>query len=287
MLTIFTIPKPFKGHISIIQKNAISSWMLLQPACEIILFGDDEGIAEIAQEWGVRHIVDIEKNSYGTPLLDDVFKKAHQNAHNDLLCYVNADIILLEDFLGAVKQAEELKENFLLVGQRWDVTMDFLWNFSGEHWEEEMHNYIKEHAKLHPPRGSDFFIFSRESFLDIPSFAVGRAGWDNWMIYHACECGIPVIDITQVTTVIHQNHDYQHVKQSIDNAYENPESKENRKIIGNENNVYTLNDANYILTSQGLKSDIIKRIMRYINNMKMKFYRHIRKIPLRCKIIKH
>ena len=285
MLTIFTIPKPFKGHISIIQKNAISSWMLLQPACEIILFGDEEGTAEIAQEFGLHHITNIEKNSYGTPLLDDVFKKAHQEAHNDLLCYVNADIILLQDFLEALKQAEKLKDNFLLVGQRWDVTIDFLWDFSAGNWEEKMHDCIKEHAKLHPPMGSDFFVFSRESFPNIPSFAVGRAGWDNWMIFHARESGIPVIDVTPVTTVIHQNHDYQHVKQSTDNTYENPESKENRKIIGNGNNVYTLNDANYILTSQGLKWNIIKKIMGYINNIIINVYCVVAKILSRCKLI--
>ncbi len=59
MITIFTIPKPFKGHISVIQKNAIKSWTLLEPSCEIILFGDEEGAEEIAQELSLRHIKNI------------------------------------------------------------------------------------------------------------------------------------------------------------------------------------------------------------------------------------
>ncbi len=29
MLTLFTIPKPFAGHIGLIQRNAIASWTLL------------------------------------------------------------------------------------------------------------------------------------------------------------------------------------------------------------------------------------------------------------------
>ena len=56
MLTIFTIPKCFRGHISVIQRNAIRSWRMLRPECEIILFGDEEGMKEVAEEFGVRHI---------------------------------------------------------------------------------------------------------------------------------------------------------------------------------------------------------------------------------------
>ena len=53
MITIFTIPKPFKGHINTIQRNAIQSWMQLKPECEIILFGDDYGVSDIAKEFGL------------------------------------------------------------------------------------------------------------------------------------------------------------------------------------------------------------------------------------------
>ena len=51
MLTIFAVPKPFRGHIGVIQRNAIRSWTLLRPACDIILMGNEEGIAEIAAEF--------------------------------------------------------------------------------------------------------------------------------------------------------------------------------------------------------------------------------------------
>ncbi len=62
MLTIFTVPKPFRGHIKVIQTNAIRSWLLLRPECEVILFGNDEGTAEIACELGRRHIPNIDCN---------------------------------------------------------------------------------------------------------------------------------------------------------------------------------------------------------------------------------
>ena len=50
MFTIFTIPKPFQGHIGTIQRNAIQSWTLLHPRPEIILFGSEAGTAQVAAE---------------------------------------------------------------------------------------------------------------------------------------------------------------------------------------------------------------------------------------------
>ena len=65
MLTIFAIPKSFEDpHINIIQRNAIQSWLQLQPKCEIILFGNDKGVAETAEEFGVKYIPEIEKNEF-------------------------------------------------------------------------------------------------------------------------------------------------------------------------------------------------------------------------------
>ena len=274
MLTIFTVPKPFRGHISLIQKNAIKSWTLLQPPCEIILFGDEEGVEETAQELGLRHIKNIAKNEYGTPLLNDIFTKAHNEAYSEVLCYVNTDIILLQDFIEAIKIVQTLNEAYLMVGQRWDVDIDIPWDFSREDWQETTCEYLKRHAKIHPPLGSDYFAFPRGNFESIPPFAVGRAGWDNWMIYNARTNGVPIVDATAITTVIHQNHDYSHVKQSVGNTYENPESAKNREMLRGTDRIYTPKDADYILTQNGLTKAVapkeisaIQRIWIFLNRI--------------------
>ena len=85
MMTIFSIPKPFKGHINTIQRNAIQSWLQLYPKCEVILFGDDEGVAETAVEFGILHIPEIEKTELGTPLLSSAFDSAQKIAKNQIL----------------------------------------------------------------------------------------------------------------------------------------------------------------------------------------------------------
>jgi hypothetical protein len=51
MLTFFTTAKPFVGHSGIIQRNALRSWKLLDPDVEVILFGDEEGAAEVSGNW--------------------------------------------------------------------------------------------------------------------------------------------------------------------------------------------------------------------------------------------
>ena len=250
MLTLFTIPKPFRGHIAVIQRNAIQSWVELGE-CEIMLFGDDEGVAETAAEFGARHIPDVSKNEYGTPLLDFVFRRAQELAAYDLICYINADIMLLGDFLSAVSQIQ-LKE-FLMVGQRWDVNLDQAWDFRDKRWRERLRGHVAEQGALHPPGGIDYFVFPRGVLGTLPSFAIGRASWDNWIIYRARSLRIPVVDATQMVIAIHQNHGYGHIQLRTDEKWEGPEAERNRDLMGSPDYGFNLTDANWVLTPQGLR----------------------------------
>ena len=65
MLTLFSTAKPFLGHSGIIQRNALQSWKLLHPDVEVILFGDDEGAAEVARELGIRHEPQVDRHPLG------------------------------------------------------------------------------------------------------------------------------------------------------------------------------------------------------------------------------
>lgn len=251
MLTIFSIPKPFEGHIGIIQRNAIASWRKLTPACQIILCGNEAGTRQIASEFGTDFLPDISRNSYGTPLLDSVFQLANRCAQYAVVCYVNADILLLNDFLNAV--ASVPLKNWVMVGQRWDVNLDERWDFERTDWQEQLGQYVREHGTLHGPTGIDYFVFPRDSQSSrLPPFAVGRPGWDNWFIYNARRQGIPVIDATQMVTAVHQHHDYRHVPQQRDNSWEGPEADRNRELMGGLVHAFTILDATHQLTKAGL-----------------------------------
>lgn len=263
MLTIFSIPKPFNGHIGMIQKNAITSWLMLSD-CEVILFGDDEGVEETAANLGARYVHEVRKNEYGTPLLDFVFEQAEELAENDTLCYVNADIILPGNFLSVLKQIRFKK--FLIAGQRWDINIDRPWDFERTDWEDKLRSRIAREGSLHPPLGSDYFIFSKGTLGKLPAFAVGRPGWDNWLISRAKALGIPVIDATQVMTVVHQNHNYCHVPKGTGKDYLGPEADRNLGLIGSKNFLFNLEDADWVLIPQGLHRPewTLNRLKRFI-----------------------
>ena len=250
MLILFTIPKPFRGHIGLIQRNAIRSWTLLRPACEIILFGDDEGVAGVAQELGLRHVPEVARNEFGTPLINSIFERAEATASYRLLAYVNADIILVSDFVAAVRRIPFRR--FLMVGQRWDVDLDRPWDFSPG-WETRVRAHVGHHGRLHPRLGIDYFVFSRGLWGSIPPFAIGRTVWDNWLIWRARERRAIVIDATEAVLAVHQNHDYGHIPDGIEGAWKGSEARRNLELAGgHQARGFTLDDATWMLPARGI-----------------------------------
>jgi hypothetical protein len=206
MLTLFTSPKPFTDpHISVIQRNALTSWTLLRPRPEIILFGDEAGTAQVSRELGLRHIPDVPCNEFGTPLLNGLIKEAEHRAGYDVLCYVNADIILRSDFLNAVRRVLACKQRFLVTGCRWDVDITDSLDFQAQDWEQKLGRLVAATGRLHRG-GADYFIFPRGLFRDLPPLALGRGYWDNWLLWKALHEGTAVVDATFAITAIHQRH---------------------------------------------------------------------------------
>jgi hypothetical protein len=241
MITFFTIPKPFEGHIGVIQRNALRSWRALNPQFEIIIFGDEAGIAEAAKDVGAIHISEVHKNEFGTPYLDGIFSKVQEIAKNDIICYSNADIVFLSDFPAGINKINE--DRFLLVGQRWDLDLTMEIDFS-QNYEHQLRELTARVGKPLGINGMDYFVFRKGTFNTMPAFLVGRAYWDNWMIYDARSLGIKVIDCTTGFIVIHQNHNYAHVKKST-GRYWGPESDYNLELLGGIEHQFTLDDATY------------------------------------------
>ena len=251
LLTLFTAPKPFTNpHIALIQRNAIRSWLELGLEVEVLLLGEEEGLAENAAALSARHLRDIRKSATGTPLISSLFQVAREQNDSPLLAYVNADILLLPDFVEQAKRVMSLAEHFLLVGQRWDLDVREALDFR-EGWRERLRKDCEVRGRLHKPMGSDYFIYPRVCFEHIPDFAIGRAGWDNWMIYEARQRDWKTIDATQSIHIIHQDHDYSHLPGGKAH-YDHPETDENIRLAGGKRTIFTLPDANYCLTDSGL-----------------------------------
>jgi len=243
-LTIFTAPKPFTNpHIAMIQRNAIRSWKQLggnTNRVEVVLIGEEEGLAEAAAELGVTHLPHVRCNSLGTPLISSMFDLARQLNSSPLLCCINADIILLPGFIETAQQISAQSDQFLIVGQRWDLDVLEPLDFSTS-WDERLRSRLKSNGKLHPRGGSDYFIYPRSCFVHIPEFAIGRAGWDNWMIYEARQRGWPTVDATASIDIIHQSHDYSHLPNGQPH-YRLPETFENTRLAGGKRHIFHLID---------------------------------------------
>lgn len=251
MVTIFTIPKAFTGRIGQIQLNAIGSWLQLEPACEVLLFGDEAGTAETASQLGTRHIREIECSEYGTPLVSSAFRLAQKVSTDDLFCYVNADIILVSDFVRALPHVD--MKSFLIVGRRWNLDSEGLLDYGDPLWEARLLKHVRSAGVLFVPSGLDYFVFPRGLFEDMPPFVVGRVGWDNWMVLHARVSRIPVIDATRAITAIHQNHDYAHLPNGEVTMRSGAEARRNLQLLGGTYRAFTVKDATHILTDTGVR----------------------------------
>jgi hypothetical protein len=252
MLTIFAAPKAFRGHIDVIQRNAIKTWSLLSINPEIILFGDDAGTPEVAREFGLRHIPKVALSDSGTPLVHDLFAQAEQHSRNNLLCYLNADILLLADFASAVKRVVQQRHSLLMVGQRTDVNITERIDFARADWEQDLRRQAQTLGTLRPPNAIDYFVFTKGLGSNLLPLALGRRGWDNWFLWHARSQRAAVIDASREVLVLHQNHDYSHHPDGSKGVFAGPEAQRNRALIGEWYHLHTTEDATHRLLPQGL-----------------------------------
>jgi hypothetical protein len=253
MLTIFTTAKAFRGHNGIIQRNAIESWLLLHPKVEVILFGDDEGSSEIAQELGLRHAPALRKNETNGILIGDMFAQAQAMATYDVLCYSNCDIILLDDFWNAQMRVRAAHKTFLMIGRRWDTDIIEPIDYMLPGAKEQLIRRAKEQGFQRGPDAVDYFVFTRGLYADLPEFVIGRLWWDHWLVWKAMDSKHPVIDVSPVVTAIHQNHDYTHHPKGWKGIWEGAEPKRNLELAGGKSNLRTLDDVTHIMSEGGEK----------------------------------
>lgn len=252
------MPKAFDGPMAAIQQNAIRSWLALRPACQVVLCGDDRGTAEAARRLGVTHLPGVQRNEYGTPRVDSLFLTAEQHATKPWLCYVNCDILLMSDFLRAVASVSAQHAHALMICRRWDLDVGHTMEFRPG-WEGALAAEVRRRGRRRPHTAIDCFVFSPGVWGEIPPFALGRGMWDNWLIYAARARGAPVVDLSDVVLVVHQNHDYRHQAHGIEREAEvwtTPEARRNLELGDGDARAFTTYDATHVLTPRGLRRNI-------------------------------
>jgi len=254
MLTIFSTPKPFRGHINVIQRNALRSWQLLHPEVEILIFGDDEGAAEVCEEFHIRHFPSVRRSAHGTKYLASIYDQAQQSARHDILCHVNCDILLFSDFIRALEMVSSSASSFLMAGCRWDVDIRNPLNFADAHWNLKIRDLAIQSNRRRPPQWIDYFAFRRGLYLNkIPPFVIGRPGWDNWLLWFALSSGVPLVDASKAVLAVHQNHDYGYHPDGEKGVWEGEEAQENYALLDGYRKFRTLRDATHWLSPAGLR----------------------------------
>jgi hypothetical protein len=251
MLTLFTTAKPFVGHSGVIQRNALRSWVRLCADVEVILFGDDQGAAEIAGELGVRHEAVVERNAQGTKRLDAMFARAQEIARHDILCYANCDIILLNDFCAALERVKPAHANFLMVGRRWDTDVEAAVDFAARDWDARIKRLALERGVQQPGWSVDYFAFRRGLYAEMPELVVGRVWWDHWLVWKARNAGADVVDASRVVTAIHQNHNYGYHPAGAQGVWNDEQARRNFALAGGRAHLFTIDDATHILEREG------------------------------------
>lgn len=237
-MTIFTIPKPFKGEIAGIQRTAIESWQRIAAGVEIVLVGDEPGTAQAARELALKHVPAL-RGALGTPRIDAAFAAVDAVASFDLRCFANADIVLGPDLGKATDRVRTFAGRFLLVGETRDLDPALV-----DLNPERGRLVALGNGVLRGPAAIDWFVFPRDLFDPIPPFVVGRAGFDNWLVWRARRRAV-VVDATDAVVAVHQTHHYAHIEGGKDVAYYGPEADSNIRLAGGKSHIYTLLDASH------------------------------------------
>lgn len=246
MITFYTIPRAFKGEFHALQSRAIMSWLNAVPGAQVVLFGDDVGVHQAAEWFGCVHMGKLDRNEHGTPLLNDAMRQIEMVARYDWLCEISADIVLRSDFAEALAALNDVVTPFV-VGQRWDVIGA---NHIATAWDN---------GELHAPCGVDYFLYRRGSLGEIPPFAVGRTMYDQWLVWHAINSGMTVIDATDAITAVHIAHGYPAWEDGKQGLFKSEERTRNHQLAQATGmpRLYGINDAPYVLTAEGA---LVKRV---------------------------
>lgn len=188
------------------QTNALRSWKSLRCNPKIVILGDDLGVSSLCASEGVEHHPILKKNSYGTPLVGDIFEQGWSYAsETDICIFVNGDIILtnslcdgLDRFVLEYPGYRTL--SYMLTSIRYDWYNYVSIDFSEPEWESK----IVFEGSYALPTGIDLFIHRKGTINAIPYSGIAKFGYDSWILGYAIKNFDITINATSVIKIYHQ-----------------------------------------------------------------------------------
>lgn len=190
------------------QENSVQSWKLL-PGIEktIIVCGNDAGVAELCGKYDIINDITTE-TKFGIPLVSSMMKTAYKyGSDRDIYIWINADIILLSDFVDLIKNFiqqypnyHQLKYGMTSRRYNWDNPSSI--DYTDNQWEQNLLGMMTN-MKLEAPTAMDIFIHGYKAFDDMPDFAIARFGHDTWMLNKMVTSFDLAINATDSIKIIH------------------------------------------------------------------------------------
>jgi hypothetical protein len=115
------------------------------------------------------------------PLVGDLFRDAIKLANTSVVMFTNADMIYTQDLMRTIKKSLHELPEFMLVGRRFDMAVDFPIDFNNKKWHLAFTNEFKNkksswEAMHNDGRWAlDYFAFTKNYWneIDIPAFILG------------------------------------------------------------------------------------------------------------------
>jgi hypothetical protein len=188
------------------QTNALQSWKALRCNPKIVILGDDYGVESLCKSENVIHHKTLLKNSYGTPLVADIFEQAYSYATDSDICiFVNGDIILTNSLCDGLERfvmeyPDYKNQRYMLTSIRYDWYNYCKVDFSESDWESKL--LLKGQYAL--PTGIDLFIHRKNTIKDIPYSGIAKFSYDSWILGYAIKNFEITINTSKVIKIYHQ-----------------------------------------------------------------------------------
>jgi hypothetical protein len=242
-LIIVSTCKPFVGEDARRQQNAIISWIEAVGASNVLLVGNEPGVAEICDRFGVANDPVVERVDGRLPTLSGVLNSPSLNMA-EFVCYVNADVMMPMNTLDVVIRVARDFSHFMIVGERWDIDLDREVN-PEEIRSRAIETTAQQTGRLPGPHWIDYFIYPHGLLGTIPGMAISGGLWDHWIVGRALQNGAAVVDATRSLTAVHQNHP------RPDSLSTEERRQYNLRAIGDSTTLATITNATHQLTSGG------------------------------------
>jgi hypothetical protein len=232
-ISTVTAFKHFQGNYDRIQKSAMYSWkandlQVVVPNNEVDTKGSCAGFSNITVIEGVKRGREL---GFATqaPILKDLIDKALPVIDTPMVAFLNADIVLLEDFTEKVEKIfEKYGYDVFITGSRSDIQANYYVN------NEETYKKIQSEPRT-PFPGSDIFITSkfiwRQFISGMPEFIMGRYCLSDWLCLQAQVKKLKKYNCTNFIPTLHPVHGDEHIyQQEKAHGVKSPSSQHNMNL---------------------------------------------------------